>query len=938
MVLPGNRVIFKSLCVIIPLAALLVSCAIVTTTPELDTGLLVSETRSKAYDLGMPLVDEFIADGSADIIGQVEVDLGNGIVREIPQLGFVDATTENLFDGRIDEFLQEALGDDYQYLHEEVDLGGSTRGISREGNYVYDERLHDIRRVKIKIYRRWSWFSYYLQMNVSGWQADFESLYCYLEDEHGSKNGGSTGYPGSGDIHIVVVKTPAKHWGDRDLALKSYKVKFTDTKKIPGNWVQYSNHGTTNGYDESPYFLSSMKSLRYRDWSWKTNYDFPRWWDLVDGFESNDMEHLAVSEVWNPPASQVRNIVFLVAGQQKHRLNVEGRRNSVTGQYQGWHANPDTGVSNGTWKRMTSRTTYIRKQSMAGLVMDDYYEKINNLPFNPNDTYLVLVHDACLWFDMNEDKKKRAVNAWNRWLLNKVGEENLVNVKNIYLGGASRGGALVTRMAYRLRYGDPGIDNTTSDDDYSESTWWQHVKYAQITVGVFDGVANYQMGGELFTHWFDKTDNPLTGDPMYWTRTSYLGTMNDYNSGSYLNESNIDILQVAGGYQLEDGFAPDDIRSFFLDWSDPSDSVHTEFVVLNHPQICQDYSQEVMDYHFEWLIDHVQWGTADTVDPEIELTSPAAGRDAMRSFVVVGSANDVHSGILSVTVNVANLDTSDDSEETFYENEFIIPFSNMDEGQYLVTVTAEDNSGNTSTLQRYFTVSGALIPAGLVFWTTFDTSLDIAYPTVGPGGTMHGNDTFVPGRYGTGYQAGPDDDNMVTFPSDIIPYEAGCVEFWAKIEGYTDSTTVGSGHRPQFFGCSTPGKSYRMVFAANDGWGAGGLTARAANGNCGTNDYNVSNTYGNILGDAEAWHHYALVWDKDGVGSTGFHLQMYVDGAAVSSPNIYGQDHDATVFEPHEPEAIVNILEQWGSTAVTTIDNFKVWNYSKTDFSDRFVE
>jgi hypothetical protein len=83
------------------------------------------------------------------------------------------------------------------------------------------------------------------------------------------------------------------------------------------------------------------------------------------------------------------------------------------------------------------------------------------------------------------------------------------------------------------------------------------------------------------------------------------------------------------------------------------------------------------------------------------------------------------------------------------------------------------------------------------------------------------------------------------------------------------------------------------------------------------------------------WVHVAFVWDVGGIGGTQDRLRIYRDGVLVAA----NQDDFATV---RQDSRIVKILghhaySRFGQPTAY-LDNLKVWNYAKTDFSDRFIE
>ena len=102
----------------------------------------------------------------------------------------------------------------------------------------------------------------------------------------------------------------------------------------------------------------------------------------------------------------------------------------------------------------------------------------------------------------------------------------------------------------------------------------------------------------------------------------------------------------------------------------------------------------------------------------------------------------------------------------------------------------------------------------------------------------------------------------------------------------------------------------------------------------GENLMNVS--YGAILGDSTAWHRCAIIWDADGLPDSAFHLQMFLDGNRVGTPNFCGASNDRDTTEFPAPignlYVIYNQNVQTGKSA--SIDDMKIWNYANASFSD----
>jgi len=127
---------------------------------------------------------------------------------------------------------------------------------------------------------------------------------------------------------------------------------------------------------------------------------------------------------------------------------------------------------------------------------------------------------------------------------------------------------------------------------------------------------------------------------------------------------------------------------------------------------------------------------------------------------------------------------------------------------------------------------------------------------------------------------------VASFSTDAMPVEAGTIDFWARLSGY--SGVIPWGTSPYFLVLSddSTGSSFSIGLNGNDGLGDGGLVGGAgANYSTGSAAYGTP-TYESVLGaDAvSAWHHYALKWNRNGLGEvSGQKLAVYLDGVLQST-------------------------------------------------------
>jgi hypothetical protein len=125
-----------------------------------------------------------------------------------------------------------------------------------------------------------------------------------------------------------------------------------------------------------------------------------------------------------------------------------------------------------------------------------------------------------------------------------------------------------------------------------------------------------------------------------------------------------------------------------------------------------------------------------------------------------------------------------------------------------------------------------------------------------------------------------------SFSTDALPAQAGTIDLWAKLSGY--SGVIPWGASPYLFVLSDDSRSasYSLGFNGNDGLGDGGLVAGAgANFSTGSDGYGWV-TFEDVLGaDAvDAWHHYTLKWSENGLPEVnGAKVAIAIDGTLRSA-------------------------------------------------------
>ena len=229
-------------------------------------------------------------------------------------------------------------------------------------------------------------------------------------------------------------------------------------------------------------------------------------------------------------------------------------------------------------------------------------------------------------------------------------------------------------------------------------------------------------------------------------------------------------------------------------------------------------------------------------------------------------------------------------------------------------------------------------PALLVYHNTLDSADAVVHPVIGATGTCV-NATFVDGKVGSALYV-PADSNVANLPlPNGLPTSRGCIEFWAKLQ--EGKTTFRDGGDPIFLRviCANDAAStFTVEFNANNGGGRGGLCGGLPGLYMASEGYSYIKYYSSYFteGDVSDWHHYALVWNVDGITSINGNPRsaFLVDGRSVAQTNGDGVwDEEAFLARVSQPFSMT--FSKPGTAegkSSFTIDDLKVWDSDKTTF------
>ena len=257
---------------------------------------------------------------------------------------------------------------------------------------------------------------------------------------------------------------------------------------------------------------------------------------------------------------------------------------------------------------------------------------------------------------------------------------------------------------------------------------------------------------------------------------------------------------------------------------------------------------------------------------------------------------------------------------------------------------------------KFDSADAAVVPVRLykpelIYHCTFDSAEAIERPAAGPSGTFLGGE-FVPGQKGKALRCpGNIPVAEVDFQRRFLQ-PRGTIEFWARIEEPPPSfPDCGN---PRFFnlwlsedGSDAGPCSTHLQFTANDGIGMSGLCGMIYHRAMATDPHMRTHSYSPLLDDPAAWHHYAIVWDSEG---------LPFSKASDGTPAVATLVLDGKILQTFggnqlsKGEGLLKLPSLRGKLAFPVpsdrmevaacrvpflIDEFKIWSSPKTDFPIR---
>ena len=212
-----------------------------------------------------------------------------------------------------------------------------------------------------------------------------------------------------------------------------------------------------------------------------------------------------------------------------------------------------------------------------------------------------------------------------------------------------------------------------------------------------------------------------------------------------------------------------------------------------------------------------------------------------------------------------------------------------------------------------------------LFYNPFHSDAVAQNSIIGPTGTITGTASYSAVKHDNGGRVA-NSAGYFLFTGVDIGLDYGCIEFWCKFPEVPASTPAQylfgkNGSPTSFIWWEVTGANFLVKFVPNL-----------------TNQFTMTKTIGDWTGGgANEVHHLALVWDMDLGPDWDDRVFTYVNGTPTGTLDLteVGSPTPAMM-----KSAVVNDLQVSNNTASKAstiyINNLKYFNYTKTDFSDRF--
>jgi len=219
----------------------------------------------------------------------------------------------------------------------------------------------------------------------------------------------------------------------------------------------------------------------------------------------------------------------------------------------------------------------------------------------------------------------------------------------------------------------------------------------------------------------------------------------------------------------------------------------------------------------------------------------------------------------------------------------------------------------------------------LVLWNKLGSETEVLNSEIGENGELVGpGNNYEPAKFGNGYVR-TDVNSYIKFPSSVLEARrtSGTIEFWVMPK-VTNPVAFNYGAY-MLVGYSISG-SDALAFVR---WGDG-ITGLGISGGVnfdGTIHKTPEESQQFVATVGEAFH-IALVWDVNGIDGTAETIRIYRGDSIIGTSTDTWDDNATTTYD----HFYIGTGPDSQAYNKYIMDNIKVWNYAKTDYSDMDTE
>ncbi len=338
----------------------------------------------------------------------------------------------------------------------------------------------------------------------------------------------------------------------------------------------------------------------------------------------------------------------------------------------------------------------------------------------------------------------------------------------------------------------------------------------------------------------------------------------------------------------------------------------------------------------------------EELNPVTPITSDSSDNKGKISFRLLAAADEIASGVVTITKGSMTYK----KPITIENQEGSVTFEDIQVGKWNILVQLFDADGyeiytgtgtgivnkdettvvkiivnhNTGNLEIDVEVP---LPDGLILWNKLGSQTEVENSVTGPNGIISGTILFQPCMFDNGAYNNTA-DSYITFDGSFFTPNCFTFECWFKTDFDVVNGVAQDGKNHTLFGWYYD-RTHNMTFYFKHETDEG-LCFNLHNG---YKYYHYFATSSDITFNAGTIHHIALVYDRNGISGGNDIVRMYLDGnLEYNSTTLYPEETNTGGIFYIGVARDVSIAYPFSGT----IDNIKIYNYAKTDFSDRYTE